>query len=72
MPCRATVHWVYEEFGISMSGTTMGRTLKHPGFVKLTARPQHHGQDVEALEDFKKTSPNIWVRSDKVSQRVGI
>lgn len=64
------VHWVHEEFGISMTEGAMSRTLKRMGFAKLTARPQHHRQDVEGLEDFKKTSPYIWVRSDAVSQRV--
>lgn len=64
------VHWVHEEFGISMSEAAMSRTLKRLGFVKLTARPRHHGQDAEALEDFKKTSRYIWKKSGKTSERI--
>ena len=47
-------HWISEEFGISIDKTTVGRELKAMGFRKLSARPRHHAQDVEALEDFKK------------------
>jgi transposase len=64
--------WVHEEFGVSMSEAAMSRTLKRLGFVKLTARPQHHGQNTEELEAFKKSSPYVWMRSDKTSQRVRI
>jgi len=66
------VHWVYQEFGVSMSEAGMSRMLKRLGFVKLTARPQHHGQDVEALEGFKRTSPYVWMKSDRASRKVPI
>lgn len=66
------VNWVYEEFGVSMTDGAMSRTLKRLGFVKLTARPQHHGQDAEALENFKKTSPYVWTKSDGASRKVPI
>lgn len=66
---RDLIYRVYEEFGISLSRTTMGRTLKGLGFVKLTARPQHYRQDEAAMEDFKKHSPYIWTKSGKVSQK---
>lgn len=51
------VQWLYEEFGISVDETTVGRGLKDLGFVKLTARPRHHAQNEFAIAAFKKTSP---------------
>lgn len=47
-------HWIFEEFGTSIHQTTVGRELKAMGFRKLSARPRHHAQDVEALEALKK------------------
>jgi len=58
------VQWIFEEFGISMDETTVGRELRAMGFRKLSARPRHHAQNVEALEAFKKTSPPSWQRSE--------
>ena len=55
--------WLWEEFGVSASRQTVGRELRAMGFRKLSARPQHHGQDPEAIEAFKKTSPPRWRRS---------
>lgn len=55
--------WLREEFGVSLSETTVSRTLKRLGFRVLTARPQAHGQDPGAMEAFKKTSPRSWQRS---------
>lgn len=49
--------WAWEEFGISISRHTLGRELRALGFRKLSARPQHHAQDPNAIETFKKTSP---------------
>jgi len=46
--------WLWEEFGVSASRQTVGRELRAMGFAKLSARPQHHGQDPEAIEAFKK------------------
>ena len=31
------------------------------GYRKLSARPRHHAQTEGAIEDFKKTSPSIFV-----------
>jgi transposase len=58
------VAWLHDEFGVSVSDRTVGRTLKRLGFRVLTARPQAHGQDPEAIAAFKKTSPRQWQRSD--------
>jgi len=56
--------WLHKEFAVSIDETTVGRELKKPGYVKLTARPRHRAQDTEALEGFKKGAlqPN-WKKS---------
>lgn len=58
------VQWIVEEFGISLDETTVGRELKAMGFRKLSARPRHYAQNGEAIDDFKKTSPPSWRRSE--------
>ncbi|WP_350196952.1 helix-turn-helix domain-containing protein [Roseibium album] len=63
------VVWLHEGFGLSGAESTMRGALKGMGFVKLTARPRHHGQNEHALAAFKKASPQnsrlsepVWVR----------
>ncbi len=34
--------WIWEEFGISLSETSVSRELKALGFRKLSARPRHY------------------------------
>ena len=60
--------WVWEEFQISLSETTLSRELRVLGYRKLSARPRHYAQDPEALEAFKKTSRPPWRRSGRVSR----
>ena len=55
--------WLREEFGDSVSETTVSRALKRLGFRVLTARPQAHGQDPEAMDAFKKASRRPSPRS---------
>ena len=55
--------WLFEEFHISVDETTVGRELKALGFVKISARPRHKGQNEFAIDDFKKTSPPNWQKS---------
>lgn len=55
--------WVWNRFGISLSEATLSRELKALGFVKITARPRHHAQDLGAMDAFKKTSPPAWKKS---------
>ena len=55
--------WLWDEFGVSASRQTVGRELRALGFRKLSARPQHHGQNPDAIEAFKKTSPPLWRKS---------
>ena len=60
--------WVFNEFAVSLSESGMSRILKGLGFVRLSARPRHHGQNEYAIEDFKKTSPPSWRRSGRGSR----
>jgi len=60
--------WIWEEFGISLSETTVGRELKALGYRKISARLRHHAQNEFAIEAFKKTSPPSWRRSGRVSR----
>ncbi len=48
--------WIFEEFGLSLSETTVSRELKRLGFVKLSARPRHYAQNGAAVE-AKKNLP---------------
>ncbi|MBO6512009.1 MAG: winged helix-turn-helix domain-containing protein [Roseibium sp.] len=50
------VVWLREDYGVSVCETTVSGALKDMGFVKLTARPHHHGQNEPALEVFKEAS----------------
>lgn len=61
--------WIFEEFGISMDETTVGRELKRLGFRKLSARPQHPYQNEATVEEFKKSSPRRWRKSAPGSRR---
>ncbi len=56
-------HWVRVEFNIVISVQSLSRELRALGYRKLSARPRHYAQDVEALGAFKKTSPPRWRRS---------
>ncbi len=57
------VQWLFESFRISVSETTVSRELKRLGYAKLSARPRHHAQNGEMLEEFKKTFPPSWQSS---------
>ena len=63
------VAWIRGEFGISLDGSTVSRTLRAMGYRKLSARPRHHAQDPEAVGAFKKTSPPQWRKSETLSQQ---
>ena len=49
--------WIWEEFQISLSETTLSRELRALGYRKLSARPRHYAPNPEALEAFKKGLP---------------
>jgi transposase len=57
------VQWLWDEFQVSVDESTVSRELKASGFVKISARPRHHEQNVFVREDFKKASPPRWQRS---------
>ena len=57
------MQWIYEEFGISVSDSTVYRILDDLGFSHVSARPKAYKQNEEALAAFKKTSPVRWRRS---------
>lgn len=63
------VQWLWEEFHVTVSETTVSRTLNAMGYRKLSARPRHHAQDPEAAAIFKKTSPPAWHRSRATERR---
>ncbi len=46
--------WIWEEFGISLSETTVGRELRALGYRKISARPRHHAQNELVIDDFKR------------------
>ena len=60
--------WIFEEFGIALDETTVGRMLRAMGFRKLSARPRHYAQNELALDDFKKHSRPNWRRSARHSR----
>lgn len=55
--------WLWEEFRISLSKSSMSRELRALGYRKLSARPRHHAQADGAVEDFKKVSLPAWKKS---------
>lgn len=57
--------WVWDEFAITISKQTLSRELRGSGYRKLTARPRHHTQDIDAIPAFKKPSPRSWQRSGR-------
>src|SRR5829696_3740581 len=61
--------WVWEEFRVSVSETTLSRMLRALGYRKLSARPRHHAQAAGAVDAFKKRSPSAWTRSRATRDR---
>ena len=57
------VQWLWDEFRIGVSETTLGRELRALGYRKLSARPRHHAKSEAAVAAFKKTFPRVWRRS---------
>ena len=65
--------WMFEEFRVSISKPTLSRELRAMGYRKLSARPRHHAQAEDAIEDFKKVSQPTWTKSreKKASKPIG-
>jgi transposase len=57
------VQWLWDEFRIAVSETTLGRELRALGYRKLSARPRHHAKSQAAVAAFKKSFPRVWRRS---------
>lgn len=57
------IQWIWEEFSVSVSLPTLSRIVRGMGYRKLSARPRHHAQKPDAIEDFKKGSRPSWTRS---------
>ena len=57
------VQWLWDEFRIEVSQTTLGRELRALGYRKLSARPRHHANSEATVPAFKKTFPRVWRRS---------
>ena len=51
--------WLFEEFRISVSESTMSRELRAMGYPKLSARPRHHAQRDGAIDEFKKITRTL-------------
>ena len=54
--------WVWDEFAIKTSVQSLSEQLRALGYRKLSARPRHPAQDLEAQAAFKKTFPSSWQR----------
>lgn len=48
------LHWLWNEFRLSVSKQTLSRELRSLGFRRLSARPRYHARDLEAAGAFKK------------------
>jgi transposase len=60
------MQWLWDEFTVSVSKPTLSRELRALGYRKLSARPKHHAQDVEAVEAFKGGAlPPKWIRCER-------
>ena len=46
---------IKNRFGVDYCERYVGTLLKKLGFVHISARPRHPGQDAEIVEAFKKT-----------------
>jgi transposase len=51
-----------DRFAVDLSEVSLGRVLKQLGFSHISARPQHPGQDAQAIAAFKKTFPPLSLR----------
>ena len=52
--------WIWEEYRVSLSESSVSRELKARGFRKLSARPRHYAQNELEMEAFKKTGLVLW------------
>jgi len=62
---------IWQAFSISLSQDVVWKELRRLGFRYLSARPCHHAQDPQAIDDFKKVSDSAWRRSGPGLRRAG-
>jgi hypothetical protein len=55
--------WLWEEFRVSVSEQKLSREVRAMGYRKLAARPKHHAQAPQAIEEFKITFTPQWQKS---------
>lgn len=51
------VGWIYDEWGVSLDPSRLGKILKGLGYARLSARPKHHAQNEQALDAFRRDFP---------------
>ena len=49
--------WIYDEYGVTLDQSRLGRILKGLGYARLSPRPRHHTQNPYALEAFQRDFP---------------
>jgi putative transposase len=54
---------IRRRFGVDYHERTIGKLLNRLGFLHISQRPRHYGQNPEDIAAFKKSSPNAWRRS---------
>jgi len=57
------VQWLWDEFRIAVSATTLSRELQGLGYRKLSARPSHHAKSEDAVLLLKMSFPRVWQES---------
>ena len=62
---------IWQAFSISLSEDVVWKELRRLGFRYLSARPRHHAQDPQAIDDFKKVSDSAGRRSGPGLSRAG-
>ena len=63
------MQWLWDEYKVSISKSTLSREVRAMGYRKLSAHPRHHAQDPQAIEDFKKGALQpSWQRSKPLSR----
>ncbi len=60
--CVDLRHIIKERFDVDLDEVSIGRVLKQLGFAHVSPRPRHPKQDLQVIEDFKKTFPHGWRR----------
>jgi transposase len=61
---------IARHFGVEMHERTVGKLLARLNFSRVSVRPRHPAQDVEAQEAHKKISP-IWSPRPSPTLRAG-